>query len=174
PKIWRFLPVGDTFVNVITSRDLDSPLIQRELDAVNEWFQSNKSFHVMRDHPNHNVRMLGGMWGFRTELNRSFAAEFLKKILDHSSFTHYDNRSDQIFLSDHIWPRIQNDIIVHDSFLCQKSYGKNSRPFPTRRRPLNETNCFVGCVRPCCGTSKPFSECPVACRPKNHPEWSTC
>ncbi|CAF1684749.1 unnamed protein product, partial [Didymodactylos carnosus] len=37
----------------MNSRDLDSALTQRELDAVTEWLKSNKSFHTMRDHPYH-------------------------------------------------------------------------------------------------------------------------
>ena len=59
PRMWRFLPAGDLYVDIIASRDLDSPLIQRELDAVHEWLSTNKSWHVMRDHPLHNVPMLG-------------------------------------------------------------------------------------------------------------------
>ncbi|CAF4355383.1 unnamed protein product, partial [Adineta steineri] len=47
--------------------------------------------------------------------------------------------------------------------------------FPTQRPSANETNCFVGCVRPCCGTGKmPFGKCPKECRPKDHPEWIYC
>jgi hypothetical protein len=59
PKIWRFLPAGDGLVDIMGSRDLDSPLTQRELDAVNEWISSNKEWHSMRDHPWHVVPMLG-------------------------------------------------------------------------------------------------------------------
>ena len=59
PKIWRFLPAGDLLVDIMASRDLDSPLAQRELDAVNEWLSTNKSWHVMRDHPFHAVPILG-------------------------------------------------------------------------------------------------------------------
>ena len=59
PKIWRFLPAGDLLVDVMASRDLDSPLAERELHAVNEWLSSNKSWHVMRDHPFHSVPILG-------------------------------------------------------------------------------------------------------------------
>jgi hypothetical protein len=58
-KIWRFLPIGDELVDIMASRDLDSPITQRELDAVNEWILSNKSWHAMRDHPMHFVPMLG-------------------------------------------------------------------------------------------------------------------
>ncbi|CAF2594609.1 unnamed protein product [Rotaria sp. Silwood2] len=59
PKIWRFLPAGDLLVDIMGSRDLDSPLAQRELDAVNQWLSTDKAWHVMRDHPLHTVPMLG-------------------------------------------------------------------------------------------------------------------
>jgi hypothetical protein len=40
---------------------------------------------------------------------------------------------------------------------------------------LNEPGCFVGCIRPCCPPVKfPFGECPMACRPKNHTDWTMC
>ena len=55
PMIWRFLPILDSQVSHFMSRDLDSVVTQREVDAVEEWLKSNKSFHVMRDHPNHEV-----------------------------------------------------------------------------------------------------------------------
>lgn len=67
PKIWRFLPAGDLLVDVMASRDLDSPLSERELHAVNEWLSSNKSWHVMRDHPFHSVPMLGEKLLFRID-----------------------------------------------------------------------------------------------------------
>lgn len=52
--IWRWLPIGDNFVDVFSSRDLDSHLIQREVDAVNDWFSSNKTAHIMRGIINEN------------------------------------------------------------------------------------------------------------------------
>lgn len=58
-KIWRFLPVGDELVDIMASRDLDSPITQRELEAVKEWIASGKAWHAMRDHPMHFVPMLG-------------------------------------------------------------------------------------------------------------------
>lgn len=55
PKVWRFLPAGDNTVSVMASRDLDSPLTQREKAAINEWLLSNLTFHSMRDHYYHVV-----------------------------------------------------------------------------------------------------------------------
>ena len=50
-------------VDIIISRDLDSRFDDREQAAVNEWIRSEKSFHIMRDHPQHRASILGGLWG---------------------------------------------------------------------------------------------------------------
>ena len=52
-------------VEVAMFRDLDSRPSQREVDAVHEWLQSKHAFHVMRDHPGHDLPMLAGMWGLK-------------------------------------------------------------------------------------------------------------
>jgi hypothetical protein len=46
--MWRWLPIGDSFVDVISSRDADSRIIQREIDSTNAWLKSNTLFHIMR------------------------------------------------------------------------------------------------------------------------------
>ena len=48
PMSWRWLPIGDDFVDLFVSRDTDSCIFDRERAAVNEWLQSNTLFHVMR------------------------------------------------------------------------------------------------------------------------------
>lgn len=49
-------------MDVVLSRDADSPLTARESTAVMEWLESDYSFHLMRDHPWHcNHPMLGGI-----------------------------------------------------------------------------------------------------------------
>ena len=51
-------------VDVLVSRDLDGRFSAREAAAVKEWRgDSQYSIHSMRDHPQHNVGMLGGAWG---------------------------------------------------------------------------------------------------------------
>lgn len=116
------------------------------------------------------------MWGFRPELNRTFSRNILQKIFNRSLIIKYDDRGDQTFLSDHIWPYISDHLIAHDSFYCEKYSGKYFHPWPTRRPdPTMDTGCFVGCSRPCCTPSKPpFDECPIACRPKTHTDWTLC
>ena len=48
----------DPFVDEFHSRDLDAKMLQREVDAVLEWKNSNLTFHVMRDHPQHTTGQL--------------------------------------------------------------------------------------------------------------------
>ena len=50
---WSQLPLLDVMVSTLMSRDSDSAIIPREQDAVAEWLASNKTFHLMRDHPQH-------------------------------------------------------------------------------------------------------------------------
>ena len=45
---WRFLPVGDSFVEAFMSRDTDSMITQRERSSVNVWLGSSQPGHIMR------------------------------------------------------------------------------------------------------------------------------
>ena len=53
PSIWRFLPLLDPTVDFFMSRDADSYIFDREIDAVQEWLNGSAAFHVMRDHQGH-------------------------------------------------------------------------------------------------------------------------
>jgi len=115
------------------------------------------------------------MWGFSPVLNRTFANAFLRKMLDRTLVSRYGGRADQTFLEEQVWPHIQDTIIAHDSYLCKTWYGKNSRPWPSRRPLMNGSDFFVGCIRSYGRPLKhPFGECPIACRPKNHTDWTKC
>ncbi len=46
--MWRWFPISDDFVDIFSSRDSDSTLIQREKDSVDVWLKSNNLFHIMR------------------------------------------------------------------------------------------------------------------------------
>ena len=46
-------------------RDLDSRFSKREAAAVEEWLQSGRAIHSMRDHPAHTTPLLGAAWGAR-------------------------------------------------------------------------------------------------------------
>ncbi|CAG0884072.1 unnamed protein product [Cyprideis torosa] len=143
-SMWRFLPMADPLVDVFLCRDVDSYVSPREATAVQEWLESNKTFHAMRDHPMHRGLMLAGMWGSKVAQRRDFnlrkCAEMLKKGTEKSN-----KWLDQTNLATLFWPQIKEDILIHDSFMCEDAELNpinKPRPFSTKR-PKGYRN-FVG------------------------------
>ena len=119
---WRFLNADSN--DIVISRDCDSRLNYRERAAVDEWLNSNKDFHIMRDHRCHAVPILGGMWGSRNGILKGISS----MILNYNK-GEYDNKwqVDQNFLRDIVYPIVKDKSIVHDEFFEKK-------PFPTTRK----------------------------------------
>ena len=119
---WRFYACEDS--DVILSRDTDSRINVREKLAVDEWLDSDKDFHIMRDHPYHTTEILGGMWGVRNGLLeniKSLINEYIK-----GDFWQID----QNFLREKIYPLVVNKSFIHDSYL---NYNQNSKKFNSER-----------------------------------------
>lgn len=116
---WRFLPASNPDVEVMISRDCDSRLTKREKNAVDEWLHSNKSFHIIRDHPQHNTEILGGMWGVKNP-----ALLNMKDLIDDYNKGDFW-QVDQNFLRDIIYPIIKDDCFVHDEFFLYEEEKKN-------------------------------------------------
>lgn len=107
---WRFLPASEDDVDVFISRDIDSRLNEREQAAVAEWLESDKLIHCMRDHIEHNVPILGGMWGCRKG-----ALKKLRSKID--EWGKYDYKgSDQDFLRLNVWEPHKEHILAHDKY----------------------------------------------------------
>lgn len=61
PRMYRYLVMLDPNVDLFISRDVDSLIFQREVDAVRQWLPSNYTFHLMRDHKGHGSIILAGI-----------------------------------------------------------------------------------------------------------------
>ena len=118
---WRFLPASDDDVECIISRDCDSRISERETLAVDQWLKSDKLFHIMRDHPYHNVPILGGMWGVKKPLLKN-----MKMLVKEYGIGNYW-QTDQEFLKDVVYPIVENFSMIHDSSSIQN-------PFPSIRK----------------------------------------
>lgn len=130
----RFYPGCDPAVEAFISRDCDSRLTIREAAAVNVWLASPKGFHCMRDHPDHSVPVLGGMWGMK-----------------HGTVSHFQDllenwpqedrwQTDQEFLANSIWPMVRGNVMCHDAGFLSSHFGVG-QAFPTSRLESGE---FVG------------------------------
>lgn len=124
----RFYPMSEKGVDVMISRDCDSRLNKRESLAVNEWLKSNKKFHIMIDHPYHNVMILAGMFGCKKDTIND-----IKELIGEYSHT-TNKQNDQNFLRDVIYPIVKNNTLIHDSF-----FGRG-QDFPIERQNYE----FVG------------------------------
>lgn len=106
---WRFEPAFNEENVIMISRDTDSRLNEREKAAVDEWLNSDKDFHIMRDHQYHTAHILGGMWGSRNNILLPLKNQF-------DQFIKNGNRgADQDFLQQFVYPFIKNNMIVHAS-----------------------------------------------------------
>ena len=123
---WRFWAADDPEVDIILSRDCDSRISEREIKAINEWLESDKDFHIMRDHPHHNVPILGGMWGARNGILRE--VNITNKI---KQWTKFDRKGvDQDFLDQIIYPLVRDKSLIHDDW---GRFGGNIKKFPVGR-----------------------------------------
>lgn len=106
---WRFLALDDPQVAFTMVRDIDSIASEREKVMVEQWIQSKKTLHVIRDHPDHIDRIMGGMFG------RSFDENFdIKKSM--LAFKKFNKLGiDQQYLNQ-LYSHYSKDMIVHDIF----------------------------------------------------------
>ena len=125
---WRFYSADSN--DIVISRDTDSRLNAREKSAVDEWLNSDKDFHIMRDHPYHATAILGGMWGCRNGILRG-----ITEMIDGYDSKEYNDQYqvDQNFLREIIYPLVRNKSMVHDEFF-------ENKPFPATRN----ANEYVG------------------------------
>jgi len=127
---WRFLPAQNNSIERFISRDIDARLSVREFLAVQEWIESNKPFHVMKDHPSHNAYTVsGGLWGSVG----GALPELSKWVVEASMGEEY--LEDMNFLDRKIWPLMKDaGVLVHDSFSC--NLDSSTRRFPSERIDL--------------------------------------
>ncbi len=120
---WRFEPFKNTSIERFIVRDTDSRLNPREADAVNEWVESGKSFHIIRDHIQHGALIMGGLFGadhnfiktihskYDDMVKQYFSSVDPLKTMIHPRGPYFN--TDQPFLWSRIWPLIVNNHIAH-------------------------------------------------------------
>jgi hypothetical protein len=121
---WRFTAIQEFNYNYLIFRDVDSRISDRELKALDQWFVSGKTIHVMRDHPHHNALILGGMWGVTCEVkNLEIAWENAEKYgVEHGE--------DQNFLDREVYSKLKKSMHLNDAFF---SVPHKKFDFPSSR-----------------------------------------
>lgn len=129
-SMWRFIPAFNEPNIIYISRDTDSRLNIKEKLAIEEWLNSDKDFHIMRDSISHNKPIMAGMWGCRNNILLPYKNRF-------DSFQKHGYYGiDQDFLEKEIYPLVVNKSTIHASRHKFEPFAKN---FPT-----SDYNDFVG------------------------------
>lgn len=106
---WRFEPLFEDDNNIVIVRDSDGRITFREALAVNHWLNSDKKFHIFRDHEAHTefpiIACAFGLKGKLSDHARSVMDRFVEQPF------YYTN--DQVYLRDFVYPEIKDDAMIH-------------------------------------------------------------
>jgi len=115
---WRFHPMfDDEEIERFIVRDTDSRVSAREVKMVDEWVESGKPFHIIRDCESHGTSILGGTWGAIPGCIENFEMKiglwFAQAYPDPNNPRGLFHGSDQLFLHQYVWPVIKKNHLGH-------------------------------------------------------------
>ena len=135
-EIWNLFVATDPCLERYLIRNINTRLTARERAAVDQWINSGKRFHIIRDHPVHvNDSIPSGLWGGTKDAVTDMMSLIHKYIENRS---HYGTV--QQFLNREIWQLAKMSVLQHDSVSCEKYPG--SVPSPTKRQGFE----FIGAI----------------------------
>ena len=110
----RFKAIDDPDCSIMFVRDADSRPHDRDIACIEDFLQSKKSLHIIRDHLYHGpIAIPGGLWGIRKSGLREPMRVTLAKWL-RSTTRLVKKGDDQTFLRDRIYPLLKSNAMIHD------------------------------------------------------------
>lgn len=138
---WRFYAMADLNYDYILIRDTDARLNPREFDMHNEFVESGKGFHIIKDHPTGHAYLInGGQFAVKGKVLHD-----IHKLIDAwgPDPTYGD---DMNFLIGNVYPRIKDDAFIHDEYYgtlgSVKSRTKKQHTLDMVGAALNEDDTF--------------------------------
>ncbi|KAK7027504.1 hypothetical protein SK128_000196 [Halocaridina rubra] len=127
---WRWSVLGDPLVSVWAVRYLEIEILEREAHAVTQFINSDKCWHVMKDHKSHAKSAIGsGLLGGKTSWG-STELQHIRQRLTHQIQSISD---EETILEEALIPLMGHDVMTHDSVTCLESL--EPVPYPSRRYP---------------------------------------
>lgn len=121
---WRFQVANDPAVGRFQVRDCDAVVSLRERLAVQEWLESDRYFHVMRDWWTHTELALAGMWGGVA----GALPDLGPLVAAYQPAAKETANVDQWFLRECLWDALRRSVLVHDR--CYRGAGGQAWPIP--------------------------------------------
>jgi tetratricopeptide (TPR) repeat protein len=107
---WRFNVANHAEVGYFLIRDIDSVFSVRECQAVQEWLNSGKWFHIIRDWWTHTDLILACLWGGVA----GALPDIQEQLQKYSPNAVTTPNIDQWFLRDRIWRYVKTNCLIHD------------------------------------------------------------
>ena len=126
----RFMPASYSNVSIMHSRDLDSPILDRDVAVIRAFEKSNKTFLICRDHKYHTARILGGLWGAKQGAIPEMEGLINTYILSYPEAWY----SDQHFLEHHVYDKVIKNALIYDSFRLYPDEKDIAQDFPLKRQ----------------------------------------
>jgi hypothetical protein len=126
--LFRHLPI--TFADVGFVRDADSRITERDRWCITQFLESDKEYHVIRDHFWHRSCVSGGMFGWKTTLP-----------IDIDTKGEYQYGDDEKYLNKVLYPKIKDRLLVHTNICAYKD-----EYFCPIMIPQQDSTDFVGNV----------------------------
>lgn len=106
---WRFFPLFEDTYDIVAIRDSDSRFSFREYKAMQEFVNSDKTFHVIRDHDSHfQFPIMAGMFACKGGLPPHLREKMIDYMLNNKEYL-----GDQNFLRDYVWKEVEKNTLIH-------------------------------------------------------------
>jgi hypothetical protein len=150
---WRFFSIDRPEVGISFSRDCDSRINARDQYCINEFIKSDKKFQIIRDHPQHKIEILAGMWGIKKGL---LNFKIQDKLFEFKLKNKLEFGSDQLFLTRYIYPVVKNNSLIFDEHF--KFPGETPIKIPISFELLYNEKQHVGIPHMPINLNNPFGE----------------
>lgn len=138
-KLYRFFSIDDSSIDVCCVRDADSRILDRDVSCIKDFIESDKLFHIIRDHPNHHHPILAGTISIKKGLINNIHSLFCqyREKNDVTSFW-----SDQDFLKSIFYPHVLASSMIHDDLQQLEPYSMKT----SFKVPIKSGLDFIGQV----------------------------
>ena len=160
PKtLYRIQPIIESQGLGCFLRDADSYLSVDEMDSMIRFIESDYSYHIVRDHPNHLAPIMAGLFGIKRRGYNLFSSallenqdEFVIHDKDWWSSNKSAARDDEMILADYVYPLVYKDSYIESNFTIYM----NEKNIVNKCLISNYKESFMGQIDP---KYNPSNEC---------------
>jgi len=148
----RFKTIDEPDCSIMIVRDADSRPYERDSSCIEDFINSDKLLHIVRDHGEHGTPILGGLWAIRKSGLWKPMSPMIDQYIEHIGDFH--RGVDQFFLRDIIYPELKSRALIQDRV---GFYGESEALTPFRV-PIIEKH-FCGQVYLFNDSGEEYPEC---------------